>query len=226
MLLPTPVASTTNPAPTLTLYYAPGACSLAPHILLRMAGLPFTAVSLPVTNTRIAFPPTYHFINPKLRVPALTLDTATITEVPALAATIAALAPAAHLYGHTALDAARVAEWLAWLATSVHSAGFAHLFRPGRWSAEEGAWEGIRARARECVREGFEFMEGRLGEGWAVGEGMTAVEPYLLVFYRWGREGGFEMRERYPTLTALMERVARLEAVREALEVEGLGSMV
>lgn len=85
----------------------PGACSLAPHVLLHEIRVPFDAVE---TSVAKAANLTEEFarINPKKRVPVLSLDGEVITEVPAIATAIANLAPERHLMGRTALDRVRV----------------------------------------------------------------------------------------------------------------------
>jgi len=67
--------------PEIKFYYAPGACSLAPHILLKEVGVPYEAISLKVGAVRHDFPESYRLVNPKMRVPAISIDGNTITEV-------------------------------------------------------------------------------------------------------------------------------------------------
>ena len=57
---------------------------------------------------------------------------------------------------------------------------------------------------------------------YAVGNNLTAVDAYLLIFYRWGKLCGMQMRERYPRFTKLVEGLVKREEVVETLEVEGL----
>ena len=96
--------------PTIKFYYAPGDCSLAPHILLHETGLPFSAIPMRVSEARTAISQEYRKINPKMQVPAITLDSDTITKNPAVATVISNLAPGMGLMGRTPLDTARVYE--------------------------------------------------------------------------------------------------------------------
>ena len=153
--------------PEIKFYYAPGACSLAPHILLREAGLEFEGIPMRVSAARTSFPESFRLVNPKMRVPVLSLDSEIITEVPAICTLISSLAPSMNLMGKTSLEIVRVHEWMNWLSGTLHGAGFGHLFRPGRWteSRDETVWEGVKGRAREVVGECFDEIDGRLVEG-------------------------------------------------------------
>jgi glutathione S-transferase len=97
-----------------------------------------------------------------MRVPVLALDSENITEVIAVATAISSLASDKHLMGWTPLDNARVYEWMSYLSGTLHGAGFAHLFRPQRWTDDPEAFESIQAKARECVKDCFDLIEGRL----------------------------------------------------------------
>ena len=68
---------------TIKLFYAPGACSLAPHIALQETGAPFEPVKIALPQGEQKTP-AYLAINPKGRVPALVTDRGTLTETPAI----------------------------------------------------------------------------------------------------------------------------------------------
>jgi glutathione S-transferase len=53
---------------------------------------------------------------------------------------------------------------------------------------------------------------------------LTVVDPYLLVFYRWGSEIGPNMKEKYPKYTALVENLVQLAPVKSTLEIEEIES--
>jgi len=82
---------------------------------------------------------------------------------------------------------------------------------------------------RAAIGDGFVFIESKLkgvGEGkWAVGEQMTAVDAFLLVFWRWGSLHGFGM-ESYPRYRALMEMLVVKEVVKETLRIEEIEAML
>ncbi|HWK66777.1 MAG TPA: hypothetical protein VNS34_17770 [Rhizobiaceae bacterium] len=107
----------------IKLWFSPGACSLAPHILLREIEAPFEAVKTSIPDGA-HLTEEFTQLNPKNRVPVLLLDGEVITELPAIATAISNLAPKRSLMGRTDLDMVRVYEWMNWLSGTVHGQGF------------------------------------------------------------------------------------------------------
>lgn len=209
--------------PTIKYYYSPGSCSLAPHILLRDIGAEFEAIRL--SDLRLhPLPEEFRRINPKMRVPVMSVDDDTITELPAIVTMIASFAPERKLLGRTQLETVRVYEWMNWLSGTAHSLGYKLLFRPMHYTTNLAGCDGIKAKARELVTECFELLEQKLAGPYAVGGALTVVDPYLLVFYRWGSEIGLNMKEKYPKYTALVENLVQLAPVKSTLEIEEIES--
>jgi len=207
---------------TVKFYYAPGACSLAPHILLRETDVPFEAIANKVDSSGTEFIKGFSTINAKMRVPVITIDQDTITESPAVATAIAGLAPEMHIMGRTPLDTLRAYEWMNWLSGTLHSQGFGALFRPERYSDDPAAFDGIQAKGRQHVENCFVEIERKLNGVYAVGSTFTAVDPYLFVFYRWGNDVGFAMKKMFPRYAALVSNLVQRPAVRTTLGVENI----
>lgn len=135
--------------PQITFYYAPGACSLATHILLLEIGVEFEGISNEVTPEKAIFVDKFQTINSKMRVPVLVVDSDIITETPAIsestsnydaspdldenpngaiyslysrttATAIAHLAPDANLLGKSPMEIVRTYEWMNWLYGYFH----------------------------------------------------------------------------------------------------------
>jgi len=210
--------------PSIKYYYAPGSCALAPHILLREIGAEFDGVN--IVDPRIKFlPEEFRRINPKMRVPVLSIDENTITEVPAISTMIASLAPERNLLGRTTLETVRVHEWMGWLAGTVHSLGFKLVFKPLNFTTDPAGGDAIAAKARQYVVELLDLLEAKLDGVYAVGGAFTIVDPYLIVFYRWGNSIGLNMKETYPKFAALVTNlVEQHPSVNRTLEVEGIDS--
>ena len=207
--------------PNIKFYYSPGSCALAPHILLREIGVEFEGIC---NNLRLGpLPEEFRLINPKMRVPVISVDDETITELPAIVTMIASLAPEMKLLGKTQLETVRVYEWMNWLNGTVHGLAFKHVRRPMHFTTDPAGCEGITAKARELLVESFDMIESKLEGEHPVGDAYTAVDPYLFVFYRWGNELGYNMKK-YPKFTALVARVVERPAVKSTLEVEGIKS--
>ena len=207
--------------PDIKLWYACGACSLAAHVLLHEVRFPFNVVEMPLA-TGAHLTDEFARINPKKRVPVLSLNGEVITEVPAIATAIASLAPERHLMGRTALDRVRVHEWMTWLSGTLHGQGFGGLWRPQRFSDDPEAFGSITAKGKRTISECFGFIESRLSGPYSTGDGFTAVDPYLLVFYRWGNGIGIDMPGTYPGYTAFARQLVQRASVAAALAAEGL----
>lgn len=207
--------------PDIKLWLSPGACSLAPHILLHEIDAPFEPV---VTRVLRGEHLTEEFtrINPKNRVPVLSLDGEVITELPAIATAIAGLRPERHLMGRTNLDKARVYEWMNWLSGTLHGQGFGCLWRPQRFSDEPEMFESIKAKGLKTISECFAAIEKRLTGPFAVGGAFTIADPFLLVFYRWGNAIGIDMQASYPNYTAFAHSLLRRRSVEAAVAAEGI----
>jgi glutathione S-transferase len=204
---------------TPKLWISPGACSLAPHIVLREAGIDFETV---VINVKAGFPQEYRHVNPKARVPILQLGGETITEVPAILTAISQLCPDKHLLGTTNLEIVRTYEWSNWISGTVHGNGFGGLRRPHRFSDDPETYDSIKAKGRKTIEESFEFIEERLKGMHAVGDTLTAVDAYLLVIYRRGNETRINMRVKYPKYTSLVMEALKRESVEAAIKEEGI----
>lgn len=203
----------------MKLWISPGACSLAPHILIREAGLDFETIKVAV---RGGFPQKHRNINPKGRVPILQLGDETITEVPAIMTAISQMCPEKHLLGKTNLEIVRSYEWFNWLSGTVHAQAFGGLLRAGRFSDDEGAFASIKEKSRRTIEESFDAIEGKLKGVHAIGDEFTAVDGYLYVFYRWGNEIGIGMKGKYPKYTRLVEEVIKRDSVKAAVKEEGI----
>ncbi len=204
-------------------WYSPGACSFAPHALLYEIRVPFVAVE---TSAMKGATQTSEFarINPKKRVPVLSLNGEVITEVPAIATAISDLAPEQHLMGRTTLDRARVYEWMNWLSGTLHGQGFGGLWRSQRFSDNPEAFKSIKAKSRKTISECFEVIESRLSSQYSIGDGFTSVDPYLLVFYRWGNGIGVDMPKTYPSYTIFAQRLIQRDSIVATLAAEGIDS--
>lgn len=204
----------------LTLYYSPGACSLAPHIILEEAGMPFEARRITIASGEHRTDE-YLAINPHGRVPALAIDGEIVTENAAVLTYIATLATGSSALPRRPLLLARVYELLSFFASSVHIA-FAQYWRPERFTEDQELHEPIADAGRRSVLRYFDEIEAMLdGREWLVGDAFTLADTYPFVFYRWGRRIGVEMSA-YKAWTAHSGRMLRRPAVGRALAREGL----
>ena len=207
---------------TLKLFYSPGACSLAPHIALEETGAAFEPVRLAFAKNEQRSPE-YLAINPKGRVPAIAENGTVITENPAVLRYIARRFPAAKLWpdDDPVLDA-QCLEWCAWMSNTIH-VSYAHIRRVERYADEEAARAEVVRKGRETTRQLWADIDARLaGRQWALGTRYSVADPYLLVFWTWGRGPvlGYDMPRDFPNWTAHARRMAQRVAVQRAFARE------
>jgi glutathione S-transferase len=200
----------------LKLYYAPGACSISPHVALREAQLPFSLEKVDFKlGKKLADGTAFATINPKGYVPALKLaDGRVVTEVVAIVQYVADLKPESRLAPPCGtFERVRLHEWLNFIATELHK-GLGSLFGPLSTQA-------IKDATREKFAGRLAFVETSLsGQQWLLGDSFSVADGYLLYFLRtWQRAA-------HGTLTpALADYYARLlarPAVQAAIAAEGL----
>jgi glutathione S-transferase len=207
---------------TIRLWYSPGACSLAPHILLNEIAADFEAIKVPIKDGA-HLTEAFIRLNPKKRLPVLALDEEVITELPAIATAISHLAPERHLMGKSALEAARVYEWMNWLSGTVHAQGFGCIWRPQRFSEDVSVHPAITAKGHITVGECYCMIEDKLsGARHAVGKSFTGVDAFLIVLYRWGHRIGLDMRKTYPNFSGLIAGLSERSSVKRTLATEDI----
>ena len=205
----------------LTLYYSPGACSLAPHIALEETGATYALelVSIPKGEQQA---PEYLNINPRSKIPALRTDEGVLTENVAILTYIARSFPHAKLLPEEPIDMARCLSHMAFLSNTVHPA-FTHIVRPGRFATDESAQENVKATGRENAWKLLQELDGLLdGKQWVLGSRYSVADPYTLVIYGWGKGHGTPV-EQLKNYTTFKDRMLQRPAVRTVLEREDSG---
>jgi glutathione S-transferase len=208
-----------------TLYYSPEACSLAPHIALEETGQPFE-VRLTALATGAQREPEYLAVNPKGRVPALVEGDFVITECPAVLLYIARRYPDAALWPSDLQEEARCAEWLGWCASGLHEA-FGHMRRPERFADSVSGRNEVSEKGRASTRQVWEQVERKLASSsspWAAGQYYSVADPYLLVFWVWGRANRlrYDMAKDFPAWTRHAREMGKRPAVKRAFSREGI----
>jgi glutathione S-transferase len=207
----------------MKLYYAPGACSLAPHIVLEEVGDRFELSRVDLASNQ-QNSPEYLRINPKARVPALVDGDWVLTEAPAILRYIATRHPAAGLWPWEPREEARCAEWLNWLSSTIQPA-FVHVRRAARYASDARAVEDVAATGKKNAYALWQAVDEKIGDGpWALGERYSVADPLLLVYWIWGRGPvlGFNMADDFPRWGAHARRLAARSAVQRAFATEGL----
>ena len=200
----------------MKLYYAPGACSLSPHIVAIEAGLPIEFEKVNLAEHKTAGGQDYMTINPKGYVPALRLDDGTVlTEGPAIVQYLADQKPAAGLAPAAgSIDRYRVQEWLNFIGTELHK-NFGPLFNKATPDA-------VKETAKANITKRLAYINDQLaGKQYLMGANFTVADAYAFTIINWTNFVGIDLKA-YPNVAAYMGRVAARPKVQETLKAEGL----
>jgi glutathione S-transferase len=132
----------------LILYYWPGASSVVPHIVLEEIGAPYEhiLINLPKGQHKSE---EYLQINPRGKVPALSIDGSVLTENVAILTYLAKRFPEKHLLPRSLSEEAQCVSLMAWFASAVHPT-FAHIIRPERFADDTAAQLNVKETARNA----------------------------------------------------------------------------
>lgn len=202
----------------MKLYYSPGACSLADHIVLEWIGKPYDTVRVSREERKL---PAYLKINPAGAVPALEHDGWVLTQNVAILNYLADSFPQAGLGGDgTPKSRADINKWLAFANSDIHPS-FHPLFGSTGYLGDTGAIEKTRQAARTRLRGLFERADQQLeGRDWLAGS-RSIADPYLYVVARWAKAQAVDLSG----LGNLDRFVRTMEAdagVQKVLREEGL----
>jgi glutathione S-transferase len=200
----------------MKLYFAPGACSLSPHIVLREAGQNPELIQVNLQEKKTKDGGDFTKINPKGQVPVLQTDDGdTLTEGPVIVQYIGDKTPGSKLVPPAgSKDRYKMQEWLNFITSELHK-GIGPLFRP----TTPDAYKDI---SRTNVSSRFKWINDQLaGKQYLMGDTFTAPDAYLYVMTRWAGRVGIDIAQ-WPNLKAFNERVAARPKVQEAIKAEGL----
>ena len=200
----------------MKLYYMPGACSLATHILLREIGAKFD-IERVGRDKKTETGADFMAINPKGYVPALQLDDGEIvTENVVLHGFVADSKPDTKLApAHGTRARLKQDELAVYISTEIHK-GYSPLFNPA--ITEEG-----RKAAIERLTSRYNLIEQHLSDGrpYLTGDNFATVDAYLFTVTNWSTPLKIDLSA-FPNVMAFQKRVAGRKAVQEAMIAEGL----
>ena len=200
----------------MKLYYSPGACSLAPHIVAREAGLDLDLVRVDIPSKKTADGGDYWKINPKGYVPALALDDGQVlTEAGVVCQYLVDRKPETRLTAQAGILAHyRQLEALNFVATEVHKQ-LGALFNPAMTPEMKEVQKGTISRR-------FDALETLLtGRDYFAADHFTAADAYLFTVLNW--TGGLKIDvSKWPNIQAFIARIAARPKVQEAMKAEGL----
>jgi glutathione S-transferase len=204
----------------MKLYYAPGACSLADHIVLEWIGQPYEAVPVPRETLKS---PEYLAINPAGAVPALDDDGWVLTQNAAILNYLADLYPESGLGGDgTPRSRARINQWLSMANADIHPA-FHPFFGSTAYLADPALIELSKQAAGAKLRALFERVDRQLkGRDWIAGD-RSIADPYLFVVTRWAKAQHVDLSGLHD-LERFFQSMLSDPGVHAALVQEGLAT--
>jgi glutathione S-transferase len=201
----------------LTLFYAPGACSMAAHIVLEESGEKYDGQRMDLGKGEQKTE-AYLKINPQGRVPALRLDDGSpLAENTAI---LPYLGKRFGLWPTEPVAEARALSLIGFFAASVHPA-HAHISRPERYALDESAFPTIKDAGRKAFHGYLKQIDGLLaGRQW-LSEKYSVLDPYAFVFYTWGVRRELPMGE-FANYTAFKDRMLARPAVQRVVADENV----
>jgi glutathione S-transferase len=200
----------------MKLYYAPAACSQAPHIVAREAGLAIDLAKVNFPDKVTDDGEKLVDVNPKGAVPTLRLDDGEVlTENAVILQYLADLAPNSELaLPASGIERYRLLEGLNFIATELHK-GFGPLWNPATPDSFKDA-------TREALGKKFDYLQEKIGDGpYFLGTRFSILDAYAFAVLGWTRMHRIDIG-RWPGLAAYLERIAARPAVQETLRAEGL----
>ena len=199
----------------MKLYYSPGACSLASHIVLEEAGATYEVERADIRAKKTASGGDFTAISPRGAVPVLVLDDGEVlTEGVAIMQYVMDSAKPGALPAAGSLARARLQEALNFLSSEVHKT-YSPFFRGLEGAAKEAQLALLNAR--------LGLIEGRLADGrdYLLGAEFTPADAYLFTVTNWSKGIGHDLSA-FPKLEALRGRIAARSAVQAAMKAEGM----
>jgi glutathione S-transferase len=200
----------------MKLYFAPGACSLSPHIVLRESGAQFDLEQVNNAEKKTKSGQDFWQVNPKGQVPVLEVDGGDkLTEGPVIVQYIADKNPGSGLApAPGTMDRYRVQEWLNFTTSELHKS-FGPIFRPT--TPDE-----FKKISKENLGKRFDWLNQQLaGKQYLMGDKFTIADAYLFTVLRWMARIEMDI-SKWPNLKAYFDRVQARPKVQEALKAEGL----
>jgi len=201
----------------MKLYYSPGACSLAVHIVAREAGIAVDLVKVDLLKHQLDDGSDYFAINARGYVPLLELDDGSRhSEAGALLQYLGDLSGNATLLPKAGTrERFEVIKWVTFVGTELHK-----TFSPWLWHKEtaDSTVKSVRTKLAARFAELDKLLATR---AYLTGEHFSIADAYAFAIVNWCNFLGISLKA-HPSLASYLDRVAARPKVREALIAEGL----
>jgi len=201
----------------MKLYYSPGACSLAPHIVLNELGQTYSLEKVNLATHKVEDGSDYTQVNPKGYVPALDIGKGEIlTEASTILQYLADKAGNTELLPKAGtMERYRAMEALNFVASELHK-GLGGLFYKPVPEARKAIVERVSKR--------LDWLETQLGKAkYILGDTYSAADAYAFTVLNWGPMLSFDIKP-WKNISAYMARITARPAVQAAMKAEGLAA--
>lgn len=209
---------------SLKLYFAPGACSFVPHVLLEMSGAEFEPIMVKLHKGE-QNSDEYKALNPRGQVPVLMNDGQVVTQIVAIVLYLDQLFPQAGFLPTEPLARAQALSTFAWMNNTVHPT-FTHIFMPQKFSDQSDVQAALKTFNTQVYKGLLSELESLVvnhlsPSGWLSGAVLGPLDAYSLTLTRWGSIAGIDPTI-YASLWAHVNRVANDVQVAQVIERERL----
>lgn len=207
----------------MKLFYSPGACSLAPHIVMAELNMAYEIESVDLRKKLTASGADFKAINPKGSVPALRLESGDImTEGGILIQYLADQKPESNLFPKFGtMERYRTMEMINFISTDLHK-NFTPLWITPMIAKSTDAQNEITAFYKMVLTSKFEIVADKLGSNdYIMGKDFTVADAYLFTVMSWAKMKEVDY-SKHTNLVNYMARVASRPAVQKAMKEEGL----
>jgi glutathione S-transferase len=200
----------------MKLYYSPGACSLAPHIVLNELGQSYDLERVDLADKKTETGASFTDVNGKGYVPTLEFAKGQVlTEVSTILQYLADKAEGSGLlpkFG--SMDRYRAMESLNFVAAELHK-GIGGLFNKAM--PEDG-----KAAIKQRLEARLAWLDAQLAKKpYLLGDSYSVADAYAFVVLGWSKWVNLDL-SKYAHITAFLDRVAARPAVQAAMKKEGL----
>lgn len=206
----------------MKLYFSPGACSMAPHIVLNELNMVFEAEMVNMKD-KTCSTGDFTKINPKGAVPVLRLENGEIlTEGAVISSYLADLKGDSTLIPKFGtLERVRLNEWMNFIATDFHKS-FSPMWITGMISANPDAQNDIKKFYTDSIYKKVDYVSQKLGNhDYLMGKNFTVADAYLFTVLGWTKHLNMDL-SKWSNITAWMSRVYARPAVQKTMKAEGL----
>jgi glutathione S-transferase len=202
----------------LTLYYCPGACSMAAHVALEETGVAYERIAVKLREGE-QNGAAFRAVNPRGEVPVLRADDKLITQSVAILTFVARQFPDTGLLPTDPADEAQCLATMTWIS-SVIDPLFRRAARPERFVTDEAARAAVSDAAKQAYWAKCQEIDASLSDKmWMAGSQYSVCDPYALVYYGWAPRFALPIAT-LANFTRLKNQLLQRPAVRRVLERE------